>query len=166
LKQLYTEDDKLFFKELLKQRRAATGKAPEDQAEVVAPLGTVPEEETFPLKNPSSKKSPRGREHKKSSCRHSNRSFSNKYNKRAHIDIGSSSAKDFLNRDKYLSEKVFVPLSSSEKEFFMSTSPSELASSFLELSASALVLGKHIGSVLKEREGANIEGLKVELVES
>jgi len=41
----------------------------------------------------------------------------------------------------------------------------ELASSFLELSTHALVLGKRMGSVLKEREGAEVKGLKVELAE-
>jgi len=64
-----------------------------------------------------------------------------------------------------LSDKVSIPLSSIEKERFRSASPSELANSFLALSARAFVLGKQMGAVLKDKEDVDMENPKTRLVE-
>lgn len=65
-----------------------------------------------------------------------------------HVDIKSTSSKDFLSCDMHLGEKVAIPLSLTENECFMSVFPFDLTNSFLELSDRAFVLGKLMGSLL------------------
>jgi len=65
----------------------------------------------------------------------------------------------------YLSEKVSIPLNLAEKKLFMSASLTELVNSFLKLSTRVIVLEKRMGSMLKEREGANVKELAKSFLE-
>jgi len=153
------KEGKLFYKELMRQRRDETGKTPPAQAKLVELLRVVSASDTnLPLNSP--KKTQRDKEHKKSFLYRSDRSSPWKSPKRHHIEAESSSVQGFLSHDLYMVDKLSISISSIEKNHFMGAKPLELADSLLKLSARAFILSRRVSTVIKDQKGADVESMK------